>query len=54
MLVGLLITILVLGLVLYLINMLPLEQPWKNIAFVIVIIIAIISLLRFLPGGPVL
>ncbi|MCP3395473.1 hypothetical protein NLM27_43020 [Bradyrhizobium sp. CCGB12] len=53
MLIGLLITILVLGLVLYFIQMLPLQQPWKNIAFAVVVIIAIFSLLPYIPGAAV-
>lgn len=52
MLVTLLITILVLGLVVYLIRLLPLEEPWKTAAIAIVIVIAIIWLLGFIPGGP--
>lgn len=47
-LISILITILVLGLVLYLINMLPIDGRAKQIARVIVIIIGIISLLRYL------
>ena len=47
-LLGLLITILVIFLVLYLINMLPLDAKVKQIAQVIVIIIGIISLLKYL------
>lgn len=48
LLISILITILVLGLVLYLINMLPIDGRAKQIARVIVIIIGIISLLRYL------
>jgi hypothetical protein len=48
MLIGILITILVIFLVLYLINMLPLDGRAKQIARVIVIIIGIISLLKYL------
>jgi len=47
-LISLLITILVIFLVLYLINMLPLDGKVKQIAQVIVIIIGIISLLKYL------
>lgn len=54
MIVALLVTFLVLFLVLYLIGMLPLDPQAMNIARIVVIIIAIISLLRFLPGGPIL
>lgn len=54
MLVGLLITILIVFLVLYLINMLPLDPQPKMICQVLVVIIAIVALLRYLPGGPIL
>lgn len=47
-LIGVLITILVIFLVLYLINMLPLDGRAKQIARVIVIVIGIISLLKYL------
>jgi hypothetical protein len=47
-LIGILITFLVIVLVLYLINMLPLDGRAKQIARVVVIIIGIISLLKYL------
>jgi len=47
-LISLLITFLVVVLVLYLINMLPLDGRIKQIAQLIVIIIGIVSLLRYL------
>ena len=47
-LIGILITFLVIVLVLYLINMLPLDGRAKQIARVIVIIIGIISLLKYI------
>ncbi len=46
--IGVLITFLVVILVLYLINMLPLDGRAKQIARVVVIIIGIISLLKYL------
>ena len=46
--IGVLITFLVIILVLYLINMLPLDGRAKQIARVVVIIIGIISLLKYL------
>jgi hypothetical protein len=49
MLVGVLVTFLVVILVLYLINMLPLDGRAKQIARVVVIIIGIVSLLKY-PG----
>jgi hypothetical protein len=47
-LIGILITFLVIFLVLYLINMLPLDSRAKQIIRVIVIIIGVLSLLRYL------
>jgi hypothetical protein len=46
--IGILITFLVIILVLYLINMLPIDGRAKQIVRVIVIIIGIISLLKYL------
>jgi hypothetical protein len=48
MIVNVLVTFLVVILVLYLINMLPLDGRAKQIARVIVIIIGIVSLLKYL------
>jgi hypothetical protein len=48
MLVGILITFLVVILVLYLISMLPIDGRAKQIARVVVIIIGIVSLLKYL------
>jgi hypothetical protein len=48
MLIGALITFVVVILVLYLINLLPLDGRAKQIARVIVIIIGIISLLKYI------
>lgn len=47
-LIGILITFLVVILVLYLINMLPLDGRAKQIARAVVIVIGIISLLKYL------
>ena len=47
-LIGILITFLVVILVLYLVNMLPIEGRAKHIVRVIVIIIGILSLLKYL------
>jgi hypothetical protein len=47
-LIGILITFLVVVLVLYLIGMLPIDGRAKQIARVIVIIIGVVSLLRYL------
>lgn len=48
MLVGALVTFLVVILVLYLINLLPLDGRAKQIARVVVIILGIVSLLKYL------
>jgi hypothetical protein len=47
-LIGILITFLVIILVLYLVNMLPIDGRAKHIVRVIVIIIGILSLLKYL------
>ncbi len=47
-LIGVLITFLVVILVLYLVNMLPIDGRAKQIVRVIVIIIGVLSLLRYL------
>ncbi len=48
MIVGILITFLVVILVLYLVNLLPLDGRAKQIVRVVVIIIGVVSLLRYL------
>ena len=48
LIIGVLVTFLVVILVLYLINMLPVDGRAKQIARVIVIIIGIVSLLKYL------
>ena len=48
LLISILITFLVVFLVLYLVNMLPLDGRTKQIVRIIVIIIGVISLLRYL------
>lgn len=52
MLISLLITIIVLGLLYYCVTLLPLPPPFKQIATVIFIVIAIVWLLSYLPGAP--
>jgi hypothetical protein len=47
-LIGILITFLVVILVLYLVNMLPIEGRAKQIVRIIVIIIGVLSLLKYL------
>jgi hypothetical protein len=48
MLIGVLITFLVVILVLYLINLLPIDGRAKQIARVVVIILGVISLLKYI------
>jgi hypothetical protein len=48
MLIGILVTFLVIILVLYLINLLPLDGRAKQIARVVVIIVGVISLLKYI------
>jgi hypothetical protein len=48
MLVGVLVTFLVVILVLYLVNLLPLDGRAKQIARVVVIILGVISLLKYM------
>jgi len=47
-LIGILITFLIVILVLYLINMLPIDGRAKQIARIVVIIIGVLSLLKYL------
>ena len=49
--IGVLITFLVVILVLYLVNMLPVDARTKQIIQVIVIIIGVLSLLRYVGAG---
>jgi hypothetical protein len=48
MLIGVLVTFLVIILVLYLINLLPLDGRARQIARVVVIIVGVISLLKYI------
>jgi uncharacterized membrane protein len=51
-LMSLLIAVIVLGLLFYVVGLLPLPAPFKTIAHVIVIVIAIIYLLGLMGYGP--
>ncbi len=51
-LVSLLIVVVVLGLLIYVVGLLPLPAPFKTIANIIVILIAIVYLLGLLGYGP--
>ena len=53
MLISALVTFLVVILILYLINMLPIDGRAKQIARIIVIIIGVLSLLRYLSAWPI-
>ena len=50
-LISVLITFVVIILVLYLVNMLPIDGRAKHIVRIIVVIIGILSLLKYLTGG---
>lgn len=52
MLISLLVAIIVLGLLYYIVTLLPLPEPFKKIALIIFILIAVLWLLSFLPGVP--
>jgi hypothetical protein len=47
MLISLLIAVIVIGLIFYVLSLLPIPQPWANIAKVILVVIVIIWLLGF-------
>jgi len=51
-LISLLITFLVIVLVLYLVNMLPVDGRAKQIIRIVVVVIGILSLLRYIGGFP--
>ena len=51
-LMSLLVAVIVLGLLVWVVGMLPLPAPFKTIAHVIVIIIAVVYLLGLLGYGP--
>lgn len=52
LLISLLVLCLVGGLIYYLITILPLPAPFKTVAFCILVLIAILYLVGYLPGGP--
>ncbi len=52
LLVSLLIVVLILGVLFYVIQLLPLPEPWRMIVILIVALIVIIYLLRLLLGVP--
>lgn len=49
MLVSLLVAAILVGLIIYVLSLLPLAEPFKSIAYVIVVVILIIWLLQGLP-----
>lgn len=52
MLISLLVAVIVLGLVFLLLQQLPMPEPFRTIALVIVIIICLFWVLSFLPDAP--
>lgn len=50
-LISLLVAVIIIGLIVYLVQILPLPDPWGKIAIAIVVIIAILWLLQFVVGG---
>lgn len=52
MLISLLITIIILGLLYWAVTLLPLPEPFRQIALVVFIIIAIVWLVSYIPGVP--
>ena len=48
MLIHLLILVIIIGVIFYVIQLLPIEQPWKNIALVIAAVIVLVYLLQML------
>lgn len=48
MLIQLLILVIIIGVIFYVINLLPIEQPWKNIALIICAVIVLVYLLKLL------
>lgn len=52
LLVSLLIVVLILGILFYVIQLLPLPEPWRMIVILIVALIVIIYLLKLLLGVP--
>ncbi len=51
-LVSILVAVIVLGLLMYVVGLLPLPSPFKTIAYVLVLVIAILYLLGLLGIGP--
>jgi hypothetical protein len=49
-LIGLLVVVIIFGLLLWLVGMLPIDPPFKTVAYVIVVVILIIYLLQTLGG----
>jgi hypothetical protein len=52
MLVSLLIAVIVIGLIYYIITLLPLPQPFKNVAIIILLLICVIWLLGYVGAFP--
>ena len=53
-LVSILVTLIVVGLLLYIIHLLPLDAVIKKIAYVVVLVFVLLWLVSLLGGGPVI
>jgi hypothetical protein len=53
-LVGVLITLIIVGLLLYIIQILPLDAIIKRVAYIVVLVFVLIWLVSLLGGGPVI
>ena len=47
MLLSLLVAVIIIGLLFYVLSLLPLAQPWKNIATILLVLIVIVWLLSY-------
>jgi hypothetical protein len=52
MLISLLVAVIIIGLLFYVLSLLPIAQPWRNIATVILVIIVIVWLLGYVGMVP--
>jgi hypothetical protein len=53
-LVSLLVTLIVVGLLLYIIQLLPLDAVIKKVAYIVVVVFVLLWLVSLLGGGPVI
>lgn len=52
MLISLLVAVIIIGLLFYVLSIIPIQQPWKNIATILLCIIVIIWLLGYVAPAP--